>query len=140
MFTPLAGVWAKWKQRWADARIDAFRRNELAYEIACLEQAGELEGALNTIGLGRGAVPFLLRRYPGAVRHHAALCQRLRIAIPESSNASGLGGLNGAQLRCLLCPSARPCEKWFRGSDEGLPAFCPSRSAFERQTSVAPAR
>jgi hypothetical protein len=134
----LSRAWSQGKQRWADMRIDAHRRDELAYEIACLERAGELDGALSNFGLGRGAVPFLLRRYPGAVRRHAASCQRLRIAN-RSQNASGLGALNGAQLRCLLCPSARRCEKWLRGSDDDLRAFCPNRSAFEDQISAVPA-
>ncbi len=137
MITSLADAWAKWRQRWADFRIDAFRRSELAHEIACLELAGELEGALNNIGLGRGAVPFLLQRYPGAMRRHAALCKRLRIGSPGPSNSYGLDALDGPRLRCLLCPSARRCEKWLRGSDQGLPAFCLSRSTFERQAGIA---
>ncbi len=136
MFTRLANAWAKWKQRWADLRIDALRRNELAYEIACLEQAGELEGVLNNIGLGPGAVPYLLKRHPGAIRRHAALCKRLRIPGADARPSSSLGALRGAQLRCVLCPSARRCEQWLRATDKGVPPFCPSRAAFERRIDV----
>ena len=137
MFTRLANAWAKWKQRWADSRVDALRRNELAYEIACLEQAGELEGVLNNIGLGQGAVPFLLKRHPGAIRRHAALCKRLRIPGANAEPSRGLGALRGAQLRCVLCPSARRCERWLRATYRGVPAFCPSRTTFERQLNTA---
>jgi hypothetical protein len=140
MLDRLSRVWASWKQRWTDARVDACRRDDLAHEIACLEHAGELEGVLSTLGLGAGAVPFLLKRYPGAIRRHAAACHRLRVASPDCSDSAGLGGLNRAQLRCVLCPAAGRCETWLRGNDNGLPAFCPGRSAFERLPRTAPAR
>lgn len=136
MLDRLSRLWASWKERWADARIDARRRDDLAHEIACLEHAGELDGVLNTLGLGRGAVPLLLKRYPGAIRRHAAVCDRLRVASPDRPEAVGLGALSGGQLRCILCPSVASCEKWLRGGDMRLPAFCPGRSAFERRARV----
>jgi hypothetical protein len=112
---------------------EALMLSDLAFEIACLDRAGELDGTLNNLGLARGAVPFLLKKYPGAIRRYSAVRTRLGIAAPAESAAFGLTALSGPQLRCVLCSSARRCEKWLRDDGNGSPGFCPNRTAFERQ-------
>jgi hypothetical protein len=135
MLGRLSRVWAICRRHLADARADRFLRNELAHEFACLEQAGELDGVLNSLGLARGAVPFLLDNYPGALRRYCAMRRRLEIATPEESARSGLVGLSGPRLKCLLCASAHRCERRLRSVKTGIPDFCPNRKAFEQQCS-----
>jgi hypothetical protein len=122
--------WERWRQRFARARTDARLRAELRYELRCLDEAGELDGALANLGLSRAAIPELLRRYPGSVRRHAMMARRVG-ARPPSPRA-GLVALMGSRRRCLFCGESRRCERWLEaGEREGYRDFCPNAGAFE---------
>jgi hypothetical protein len=130
----VAALWEQWKQRLATARKDARLRADLAYELQCLDQAGELDGALDNFGLSRAAIPVLLRHYPGSVRRYAAMAQRVGVGSEPPPNArAGLAALFGPRRRCLFCTESRRCERWLaggNGADYG--AFCPNANAFDR--------
>ena len=124
------GLWALWKQRWSRSRDDARLRAELRHELQCLDEAGELDGALAQIGLSRAAIPELLRRYPGSVRRYGAMAGRLGVRPP--SPRAGLVALVGSRRRCLFCGETGRCERWLasdarRGNEE----FCPNAGTFE---------
>ncbi|MBL8661984.1 MAG: hypothetical protein JNM29_04125 [Candidatus Odyssella sp.] len=124
------GLWALWKQRWLQRREDAKLRAELRYELRCLDEAGELEGALAQIGLSRAAIPELLRLYPGSVRRYGAMTGRLGVRPP--SPRAGLVALVGSRRRCLFCAETARCDRWLasdarRGNEE----FCPNAGTFE---------
>ena len=123
------GLWRSWTQRWARMRADARLREELRYEVRCLDEAGELDGALAQIGLSRAAIPELLRRYPGSVRRYGAMAARVGVRPP--SPRAGLVALVGSRRRCLFCRESRCCEQWLAAGD-GAPTFCPNADAFER--------
>lgn len=130
----IAVVLAQWKQRFARLREDARVRAALKYELQCLDQAGELDGALANIGLSRGAVPVLLRNYPGSARRFWAMTRRLGIAgdRPPTLQA-GLASLFGPRRRCLFCSQSGRCERWLREDRaDDYRAFCPNANAFER--------
>lgn len=114
------------------ARADHALREELAGEIGCLEHAGELEGALANHGWSRGAVPYLLARYPGALRRHDAMRRRLGISPRHFVPRMGLGALDRSRTRCLTCPAADQCERWLDAGETGYAAFCPNRDTFAR--------
>lgn len=123
------GWWSRWKQRWARLRADARLRDELRHELRCLDQAGELDGALAEIGLSRAAIPELLRRYPGSVRRYGAMAGRLGVRPP--SPRAGLVALVGSRRRCLFCGESARCDRWLdsdarRGNEE----FCPNAATF----------
>lgn len=124
------GLWERWKQRWARMRADARLREELRYELRCLDQAGELDGALEQIGLSRAAIPELLRRYPGSVRRYGAMAARLG-ARPPSPRA-GLVALMGSRRRCLFCGETSRCDHWLASdARRGNEIFCPNAEAFD---------
>lgn len=124
------GLWSTWKQRWAHRRADARLREELRHELRCLDEAGELDGALAEIGLSRAAIPELLQRYPGSVRRYGAMTGRLGVRPP--SPRAGLVALVGSRRRCLFCSESGRCDRWLesdarRGNEE----FCPNADTFE---------
>ena len=125
-----AGLWGRFKQRLARARADARLREDLRYELRCLEQAGELDGALANIGLSRAAIPELLRRYPGSVRRYAAMARRIGVRPP--SPRAGLVALIGSRRRCVFCGESRRCDRWL-GADarQGYREFCPNADTFD---------
>ena len=127
MLGKISRMWMGWQRRLVDLRADSAKRSALAHEIACLDRASELDGVLSSLGFGRGAVPFLVRSYPGAMRRHSAMKRRLGIA---GLSGYGLSAMSRSQRRCLLCPSAHRCEQWLRGGGARLPSFCANRPAF----------
>ena len=133
-FHRVAAHWDQVKQRFATARADARLRAELKYELRCLDEAGELDGALANIGLARAAIPVLLRQYPGSVRRYATMARRVGISAQRlPSFHAGLAALFGPRRRCLFCTESRRCERWLAsGAREGTRAFCPNADAFER--------
>ena len=135
----LAGAWDQFKRRRAAARIDSRLRADLAYELGCLDQAGELDGALANLGYSRAAIPVLLRHYPGSVRRYAAMARRTGVGIePTSTARAGLAALFGPRRRCLFCAEGRRCERWLAAGDsDGYRAFCPNANAFERMKKLA---
>lgn len=123
------GLWDRLKQRWARMRADARLREELRYELRCLDEAGELDGALEQIGLSRAAIPELLRRYPGSVRRYGAMAARIG-ARPPSPRA-GLVALVGSRRRCLFCSETARCDRWLESdARRGNEAFCPNAESF----------
>jgi hypothetical protein len=111
-------------------RADARMREELRYELRCLDEAGELDGALAQIGLSRAAIPELLRRYPGSIRRYGAMAER--VGVLPSSPRAGLVALVGARRRCLFCGESRRCNRWIEsGARRGNEAFCPNAGAFD---------
>ena len=125
-----AGLWGRFKQRLARARADARLREELRYELRCLEQAGELDGALANIGLARAAIPELLRRYPGSVRRYGAMARRIGVRPP--SPRAGLVALIGSRRRCLFCGESGRCDRWLEADTRtGYRAFCPNADTFD---------
>lgn len=130
----VAAMLVLWRRRLFHMPEDARVRAQLKYELECLDHAGELDGALNHIGLSRGAIPVLLRNYPGSIRRYAAMMRRLGIASDRSpSPETGLAAMTGTLRRCLFCSQSRRCEQWFgRGGADYPPGFCPNASAFER--------
>lgn len=124
------GLWRRWKQRWARMRADARLREELRYELRCLDEAGELDGALAQIGLSRAAIPELLRRYPGSVRRYAAMAERVGVRPP--SPRAGLVALVGSRRRCLFCGASRHCDHWLESdARRGYQEFCPNAGTFD---------
>ncbi len=123
-------LWSRCKQRWARIYADAQLREELRYELRCLEEAGELDGALAQLGLARAAVPELLRLYPGTIRRYAEMAKRVGARTP--SPRSGLMALAGARRRCLFCSESRRCDQWLgTGAARGYEEFCPNADALE---------
>jgi len=124
-----AGLWGRLKQRLASVRADARLRDELRYELRCLDEAGELDGALAQIGLSRAAIPELLRRYPGSVRRYGAMAGRLGVRSP--SPRAGLVALMGSRRRCLFCGDSGRCDRWLEsGARRGNEEFCPNAGTF----------
>jgi hypothetical protein len=124
------GLWTRWKQRWTRMRADARMREELRYELRCLDQAGELDGALAQIGLSRAAIPELVRRYPGSVRRYGAMADR--VGVRPSSPRAGLVALVGSRRRCLFCGESGRCDRWLEsGARRGNAEFCPNAGTFE---------
>jgi hypothetical protein len=130
----IAALWDDVKRRVAIARIDARLRGELKYELKCLDEAGELDGALANIGLSRDAIPTLVKRYPGCVRRFTTMGRRLGIGRDRPpSLRGGLAALFGQRRRCLFCTESQRCERWLAsGATEGYREFCPNASSFER--------
>ena len=127
--THRAGLWRRLKQRLARMRADARMREELRYELRCLAEAGELDGALAQIGLSRAAIPELLRRYPGSVRRYGAMAERVGVRPP--SPRAGLVALMGARRRCLFCGESGRCDRWLEsGARRGNEEFCPNAGTF----------
>jgi hypothetical protein len=124
------GLWTRSKQRWARMRTDARMRDDLRYELRCLDEAGELDGALAQIGLSRAAIPELLRRYPGSIRRYGAMAER--VGVLPSSPRAGLVALVGARRRCLFCGESRRCNRWIEsGARRGNEEFCPNAGTFD---------
>ena len=119
-------------RRFKRASADHALREELGAEIDCLESAGELEGALANHGWGTGAVPYLLERYPGALRRHDAMRRRLGVSPRHFMPRMGLAALDRSRTRCLTCPAARQCERWLDAGETGYAPFCPNRDTFAR--------
>ncbi len=130
----IAALWDGVKRRVAIARIDARLRGELKYELKCLDEAGELDGAMANIGLSRAAIPTLLKQYPGCVRRFTTMGRRLGIGGNRPlSLKGGLAALFGQRRRCLFCAERQRCERWLAsGATEGYREFCPNASSFER--------
>ena len=124
------GLWARWRERWARVRADARLREELRHELRCLDEAGELDGALAQIGLSRAAIPELLRRYPGSVRRYGAMADRIGVRPP--SPRAGLVALVGSRRRCLFCGESGRCDRWLEsGARRGNEEFCPNAGTFD---------
>jgi hypothetical protein len=129
MLPRMAKLWSGWRQRLSRARSHARLREDLRYELRCLDEAGELDGALANLGFSRAAIPTLVRSYPGSVRRHAMMARRL--GVRPAAPRAGLGALMGSRRRCLFCRESRRCERWL-AAGEGAPTFCPNVAAFER--------
>jgi len=127
-------MWGELKHRLATAREDARVRGDLEYELACLDQAGELDGVLEGIGLSRAALPIVIKNYPGSMRRFLGMTRRLRIgAQPAPTLRVGIDALFGPRRRCLFCAESRRCESWLRtGRGESYGAFCPNAPVFDR--------
>lgn len=134
LFQRVAALWEQWKRRIATARADARLRDDLAYELSCLDRAGELDGTLANLGYSRAAIPVLLRHYPGSIRRYAAMARHAGVGIePAPTARAGLAALFGPRRRCLFCTESRRCERWLAGGNNaGYEAFCPNANAFER--------
>lgn len=123
-------LWGRWKRRWAAMRADARLREELRYELRCLDEAGELDGALAQIGLSRAAIPELVRRYPGSVRRYGAMAARIGVRPP--SPRAGLVALIGSRRRCLFCGETNHCDRWLASdARRGYQDFCPNAETFD---------
>lgn len=130
----MTALWGDMRRRVAIARIDARLRDELRYELKCLDEAGELDGALANVGLSRAAIPSLLKNYPGCMRRFTAMTRRLGVGADRPpSLKGGLAALFGQRLRCLYCAERRTCERWLASdATEGNRDFCPNANSFER--------
>lgn len=128
----ILGTWVEvLRARIAAAREDARVRGELQLELACLDQAGELDGVLDSLGLSRGAVDFLLEQYPGSARRFGAMAERLGVA-DQLPPAAAIDALSGPRRRCLFCEEVRQCEHWIKdGQTEGYDKFCPNAPTFD---------
>ena len=119
------------KERIAAARENARIRADLEHELACLDRAGELDGVLDSLGLGRGAVDFLLENYPGSARRFNAMTERLGVA-DKAPPAAAIDALAGPRRRCLFCEEVHQCEDWLKdGKTEGYREFCPNADTFD---------
>jgi hypothetical protein len=125
-------AWDKIKRFMADLHLARQRRADLAHEFACLDRAGELDGALATIGLSRGAIPALLDRYSGAVRRHAAMRARLGLDPAPVHSLLGADASSASLRRCIFCAETRRCEQWVHGrAGVGYRSFCPNAGRFD---------
>jgi len=121
-----------WNRRLARARTERLLRMDLANEIACLEHAGELDGALANHGWSSGAVSYLLEKYPGALRRHDAMRRRIGVSPRHFLPRTGLAALDRSRRRCLSCTAAERCERWLAERQTGIAPFCPNRDTFEQ--------
>ncbi|MCW5770611.1 MAG: hypothetical protein KIT16_03170 [Rhodospirillaceae bacterium] len=129
------GTFAAWfdglRARIAAAREDARVRADLEHELACLDQAGELDGVLDSLGLSRGAVDFLIENYPGSARRFEAMAERLGVA-GQVGPVAAIDALSSPRRRCLFCEEVRQCEHWLKdGQTEGYEKFCPNAGTFD---------
>lgn len=133
-FHGIAALYKDLKRRVSIVRVDARLRGELKYELQCLDEVGELDGALANIGLSRTAIPALLKHYPGCVRRFTTMGRRLGVGSDRPpSLKGGLAALFGQRRRCLFCTERQRCERWLAsGATEGYREFCPNASSFER--------
>jgi hypothetical protein len=133
-FQRIAALWDDARRRIAIARIDARLRGELKYELKCLDEAGELDGALANIGLSRAAISTLIKHYPGCVRRFTTMSRRIGVGGNRPPTLrGGLAALFGQRRRCLFCTEQKRCERWLAsGATEGYRDFCPNASSFER--------
>ena len=126
-----------WLRRMARARIERLLRNDLANEIACLQQAGELDGVLANHGLSPAAVQYLLKKYPAALYRHDAMRRRIGVSPRHFVPRMGLSALDRSRSRCLYCPAAKRCQRWLDDRKSGHAPFCPNSETFERLRSQA---
>lgn len=120
-------LWASVASRVKTAISDMHERHAWRDAFATWRETGELDGALDALGLTEGQIPTFIRNYPDAQRLLTAMTDRLGVD-PGPEHLTVWRDL--ARI-CTLCSSHEECRAWLQSSDaEGYRRFCPNAGRF----------
>jgi Family of unknown function (DUF6455) len=126
----LAATLARLAERTKTAFADLRERQALRNDFAMWEASGELDSALDAMGLARGQIPAFIAGYPEALRLLPAMAAQVGVDLAAVERPWLPQDM---QRVCALCSAHGQCRRWLETAGDGddYHAFCRNAPTFD---------
>lgn len=108
---------------------DMRERQALRNDFARWDASGELQAALEAMGLASGQVPSFIEGYPESLRLLPAMAERVGIDLEQVANPVLRQDMKRV---CALCGARARCRRWLQsGKRDGYREFCANAEMLE---------